>query len=194
MTQTAPAPLPLRTLDGLELPEPGTYEIDASHSHVGFSVRHAMVAKVRGRFAAVSGAIVIAEDPTDSSVSVDIDLASIDTRDQARDEHLRSPDFFDVESHRSMAYRSTGVRHLGENRYEVEGELTIRGVTRAVSLQVSFEGGALDPWGNGRVGFSATAEIQRDDFGLTWNQALETGGVLVGKKVGIDLEIEAVKA
>jgi polyisoprenoid-binding protein YceI len=120
-------------------------------------------------------------------------VASIDTRDEGRDTHLRSADFFDVESHPSMTYRSTGVTPAGKGRWNVQGELTVRGTTRPVPLEVSFEGGARDPWGGERVGFTARAEINREDFGLTWNQALETGGVLVGKTVRIDIEAEGVR-
>lgn len=181
-----------RTVDGIALPTPGTFELDPSHSHVGFSVRH-MMGKVRGRFASFSGTVTIAEDPIASSVDVTIDVGSIDTRDEQRDGHLRSPDFFDAESHPKMTYRSTGLTSKGEGRYRAQGELTIKGVTRPVPLDLTFEGVGVDPWGNQRSGFSATAEIDREEFGLTWNQALETGGVLVGKKVRIDIEAQTVR-
>jgi polyisoprenoid-binding protein YceI len=181
-----------RTISGLTLPTPGTFEIDPSHTHVGFSVRH-MMAKVRGRFASFSGTVTVADDVSASAVDVNIDVASIDTRDEQRDGHLRSPDFFDAESHPHMTYRSTGLTSKGEGRYQVDGELTIKGVTRPVPLDLAFEGVGIDPWGNQRLGFSATAEIDREQFGLTWNQALETGGVLVGKKVRIEIEAQAVR-
>jgi polyisoprenoid-binding protein YceI len=181
-----------RTVDGHEVPEAGTYALDASHSHVGFSVRHAMVSKTRGRFADVSATITVGADPADSSVEADIQMASIDTRDEKRDGHLQSPDFFDAEQFPTMSYRSTRVTPQG-NRWLVEGELTIKGITKQVPLEVEFEGGAKDPWGGTRIGFTAHAEINREDYGLTWNQALETGGVLVGKQVKIDLEVEAVR-
>jgi polyisoprenoid-binding protein YceI len=183
---------PVRTIDGVEIPAAGTWAIDPSHTHAGFSVRHLMVSKVRGRFAAVSGTVTIAEDPLDSHVEVAIDTASIDTRDEQRDAHLRSPDFFDVENYPTMTYRSTAVRPAGKGRWLVEGELTLHGVTRSVPLEVTFEGAGSDPWGGVRAGFSARAEIDREDFNLTWNQVLETGGIAVGKKVAIDLEVEAV--
>jgi polyisoprenoid-binding protein YceI len=184
---------PVRTLDGIEIPAPGTYAIDPSHTHVGFAVRHLMVSKVRGRFAGVSGTINLAPDPLDSSVEATIDMASIDTRDEQRDAHLRSPDFFDVEKYPTMTYRSTAVRPTGKGQWLVEGELTLHGVTRPVPLEVTFEGAGADPWGGVRAGFSAKAEIDREDFGLTWNQVLETGGIAVGKKVNIEIEVEAVR-
>ena len=181
-----------RTVDGLALPTPGSFQVDPSHSHVGFSVRH-MMGKVRGRFASFAGTVAIAEDPVESSVDVTIDVASIDTRDEQRDGHLRSPDFFDAESHPNMTYRSTGLTSKGDGRYRVAGDLTIKGVTRPVPLDLTFEGVGIDPWGNQRLGFSATGEIDREHFGLTWNQALETGGVLVGKKVKIEIEAQTVR-
>jgi polyisoprenoid-binding protein YceI len=183
----------IRTVSGIEIPEAGRYQLDASHSEVGFVARHLMVAKVRGRFAEFSGTVDIADDPADSSVEVSIATASVDTRDEQRDGHLRSADFFDVENHPTMTYRSTGVRHVKGSRWSVDGELTLHGVTRPVVLDVTFEGGALDPWGGSRVVFSARAELDREEFGLTWNQALETGGVLVSKKIVIEIEAEAVR-
>lgn len=183
---------PVRIVDGREIPVPGTYALDPSHSSVGFAVRHLMVSKTRGRFADFAGTVTIADDPLASSVEVEIKTASIDTRDEQRDGHLRSGDFFDVESFPVMTYRSTKVMPDGRNRWLVDGELTIRGVTRKVPLEVNFEGSAVDPWGGVRAGFAAKAEIDREEFGLTWNQTLETGGVLVGKKVSIELEAEAV--
>jgi polyisoprenoid-binding protein YceI len=190
---TSTTQAPVRTVEGTEVPATGTYQLDASHSHVGFSVRHVMVSKTKGSFGDVEGTIVIAEDPLESSVEVTIDVASIDTRDEARDTHLRSPDFFDVEAHPSITYRSTGVTPAGKGRWTVQGELTVRGTTLPVPLEVTFEGGAQDPWGGERVGFTARAEVDREAFGLTWNQVLETGGVLVGKTVRIDIEAEGVR-
>jgi polyisoprenoid-binding protein YceI len=181
-----------RTVKGTEVPAAATYDIDPSHSEVGFSVRHMMVSKVRGRFSDVAGTVVIADDPLASSVEVTIGTASIDTRDEKRDAHLRSGDFFDVERYPSLTYRSTKVIAAG-GQWLVEGDLTLNGVTRNVPLTVSFEGGATDPWGGVRAGFSARAELDREDFGLSWNQTLETGGVIVGKKIFIELEIEAVR-
>lgn len=175
------------------LPAPGTYAIDASHSHVGFKVRHLMVSKTRGRFATFDATVTVAEQPLASSVQVSVDLASIDTRDPQRDEHLRSGDFFDVAAHPTMTYRSTGVRETGAGRFAVDGELRLRGITRPLTLDVTFDGTASDPWGGERAAFTATAELDREDFGLTWNQALEAGGVLLGKKVEIEIEAELVR-
>jgi polyisoprenoid-binding protein YceI len=183
----------VRVVDGAEVPATGTYALDTSHSQVGFAVRHVMISKTRGRFSDFAGNIEIAENPFDSSVAVTIQTASVDTRDEQRDGHLRSGDFFDVEAHPTMSYQSRSVRDAGKGRYILDGDLTIKGVTQSVPLELTFEGGAADPWGNVRIGFSAKAELDREAFGLTWNQALETGGVLVGKKVTIEIEAEAVK-
>lgn len=190
-TPATPA-VPTRTVDGTELPVPGTYELDPTHSSVAFSVRHLMVSKTKGRFTDFAATVTIGEDPLESSVVVEIQAASVDTRDETRDGHLRSADFFDVENHPVITYRSTKVTPSGAE-WLVDGDLTVRGTTVNVPLTVSFEGGALDPWGNARIGFEAHTELDREAFGLTWNQALESGGVLVGKTVKIDIEAEAVK-
>ena len=190
ITETTPV---TRTVDGTEVPAAGAYALDPAHSHVGMSVRHMMVSRTKGRFADVSGTVHIAEEPLESFVEVEIQAASIDTRDETRDGHLRSPDFFDVEEHPTISYRSTKVTPAGRGRWTVDGELTVRGVTRPVALDVTFEGGARDPWGGDRIGFTARGELDREAFGLTWNQALETGGVLVGKQVRIEIEAEAVR-
>jgi polyisoprenoid-binding protein YceI len=187
MTGTSPS------TDRSVLPVAGTYAIDPSHSTLGFSVRHLGISKVRGRFAAVEGTITVAENPAASSAVASIPAASVDTRDAGRDEHLRSADFFDVEHHPTIDFRSTGVRQEGSD-WKVDGELTIRGTTRPVTLDVEYEGTAIDPWGNTKVGFSATTEIDREEFGLTWNQALETGGVLVGRRITVELEVQAVRS
>ena len=189
MTDTASA---VRTVDGATVPVAGTYTIDASHSVVEFVVRHLGLAKVRGRFNEFSGTIVVAEDIADSSVAVTINAATIDTRDAGRDEHLRSPDFLNAADHPTLEFRSTRVREEAGD-WVVDGELTVAGETRPVTLEVDFEGAAKDPWGGARIGFSATTRINREDFGLTWNQALETGGWLVGKEVKIELSVEGVK-
>ncbi len=181
-----------RTVGGRIVPEQGSYAIDVSHSAVEFVVRHLGLAKVRGRFARLEGTIDVAEAVTDSSVAVTIEADSIDTGEADRDAHLRSGDFLDVESHPTLAFRSTGVREDGD-RWLVDGDLTITGTTKPVTLEVDVEGGARDPWGFERVGFNAETKINREDFGLTWNQALETGGWLVGKEVKIELTIQAVK-
>src|SRR4051812_42270022 len=152
---------PTRTLHGVALPEAGTYTIDPSHSQVGFVVRHLVVAKVRGGFDSYTGQITIGDDPADSSVEVSIDIASINTRDEQRDAHLRGADFFDAENYPTMTYKSTGLKHEKGNRWVLDGELTIKGVTRSVPLEVEFEGVASDPWGNTRAAFSASTQIER---------------------------------
>jgi polyisoprenoid-binding protein YceI len=192
-TNTTTANPAIRSINGEDLPVAGTYALASSHSEVGFAVRHVMVSKVRGRFSDVAGTIEIGENPLESSVAVTIQTASIDTRDEQRDGHLRSDDFFAVESHPTMTYVSRSVRAEGKGRYVVDGDLTIKGVSQPVPLELTFEGGATDPWGGVRIGFSAKAELDREAYGLTWNQALETGGVLVGKKIAIEIEAEAVK-
>ena len=184
---------PVRTYQGQQLPEPGTYSIDTSHSTVEFVGRHLGFAKVRGRFATFDGQIQIAEVPEESSVEVEIDVASVDSGEQRRDDHLRSPDFFDVDTFPKASFRSLSVKPAGDG-WDVTGDLTFREITKPVVLHVEFEGGEADPWGGQRVGFSASAEIDREDWGLTWNQVLESGGVLVGKKIKIELNVEAVRA
>lgn len=175
------------------LPTKGTWTLDNSHSQASFSVRHLMVSKVRGRFGQLTGIIDAAENPTESIVTATIDAASIDTRDEGRDAHLRSPDFLDVERFPSLQFRSTSVREAGPGRWTMVGDLTIRDVTRPVEVDVTYEGLAVNPLtGAKTAGFSARTEVDREDFGLTWNQAVEGGGVLVGKTVQIDLEVEAV--
>lgn len=170
------------------------WAIDPSHTLAEFSVRHLMISRVKGRFGQLSGTITVdPNDLTGAEIDVEIDVASIDTRDAQRDEHLRSADFFDVANHPKMHFKSREVIYKGGENYEVIGDLTIRGVTRPVTLNATYEGRVTDPWGNERIGFSATAELNRQDFGLTWNQALEAGGVLVGDKVNIHLEVEAVR-
>ena len=189
MTDAATA---VRTVEGTSAPVAGTYTIDASHSVVEFVVRHLGLAKVRGRFNEFEGTIVVADDITSSKADVVIQSASIDTRDAGRDEHLRTADFFNAEVNPTVEFHSTGIRRSGGD-WLVDGDLTIAGTTRPVTLEVDFEGSAGDPWGNTRIGFSAETKVNREDFGLTWNQALETGGWLVGKEVKIELSVEAIK-
>ena len=169
----------------------GTWTIDPVHSEVSFVVRHMMVSKVRGRFDKFEGTIVTGSDPLQSSVTATIDLSSIDTGNPDRDNHIRSADFFDVEAHPSMTYRSTGVRRHGDG-FVVDGQLTLKGVTRDVPLALELNGFGPDAYGGTRAGFTATAEISRGDFGINWNAAIEGGGVVVSDKVTIQLEIEAV--
>jgi len=169
----------------------GTWTIDPVHSEVGFTVRHMMVSKVRGKFTGFSGKIVTGADPLDSSVTADIELGSITTGNEQRDAHLRSADFFEVDRTPVMSYRSTSIRRQGSG-YVLDGQLTLKGVTRDVPLTLELNGFGPDAYGGTRAGFSATAEISRGDFGINWNAAIEGGGVVVSDKVTIQLEIEAV--
>jgi len=171
----------------------GTWNIDPSHSEVGFVVRHVMVSKVKGVFSKFEGAITVAENPLESRVEAKIDASSIDTREPQRDAHLRSSDFFDVETHPEITFTSTSVAPVGDD-FAVTGDLTIHGVTRQVELALEFNGVAPDPWGGVRAGFSATTEISRADFGIEFNIPLDGGGVVVGDKIKIHLEVEAVLA
>jgi polyisoprenoid-binding protein YceI len=172
---------------------PGTWTIDASHTTVGFTARHLMITKVRGRFGAVEGAATIAEDRLQSSVRATIELGSIDTGDAGRDEHLRGADFFDVANHPSIEFVSTDVKQDGDD-FRLFGDLTIKGVTKRVELELEFDGVSGDPWGGTRAGFTAEGEINRKDWGLEWNVALEGGGVLVSEKIKLHLDVELVKA
>lgn len=169
----------------------GTWTIDQVHSEVGFTVRHMMVSKVRGRFSTFGGTIVTGEKLTDSTVTAEIDLASIDTNNAQRDEHIRSADFFEVETYPTMTYRSTALRADGDD-YVLDGELTLKGVTRQVPLTLEFNGFGPDPYGGTRAGFTATGQINRHDFNVSFSAPMETGGVVVGDKITIHLEIEAV--
>ena len=169
----------------------GTWSLDPAHTEIGFVVRHMMVSKVRGHFEKYNATIVTAPNPTESHVDVEVDLSSITTGNDQRDAHLRSSDFFDVETSPAMTFRSTAVRPDGED-FLVDGDLTIRGVTRPITLTVEVGGFGPDAYGGIRSGFSATAEINRRDFGVNWNAAIEGGGVVVSDKVTITIEAEAV--
>jgi polyisoprenoid-binding protein YceI len=171
----------------------GTWTIDPVHSEVGFSARHMMVSKVRGKFATFSGQVVTGADPLGSAVTAEIDMASIDTGNEQRDGHIRSADFFEVETHPTMTYRSTGVR-LQDGEYVLDGDLTLKGVTKNVPLKLELNGFGPDPFGGTRAGFTATGEINRREFGVNFNAALGTGGAVVSDKVALHLEIEAVLA
>jgi polyisoprenoid-binding protein YceI len=184
----------LRTYDGRSIPSAGVYEIDPAHTDVEFVGRHMMITKVRGRFSDVRGRITIAEEPENSHVEVELGVASVSTGNSDRDAHLKSGDFFDVEHYPTATFRSTTVRALPDNTWEVDGDLTIRDATRPVTLQVDFDGGGASPFGDQRIGFSAATDVNREDFGLTYNVALETGGVLVGKTARIELSVQAVAA
>ncbi len=180
-----------RNTAGTTVPRAGRYEIDPAHSSVSFQVRHLGLSKVRGGFERFTGTVEIADEVTDSSVEVSLEAASFNTGAEDRDTHVKSADFLDVDQYSTLAFRSTGVRPDGDD-WKVDGELTIKGVSRPVTLDVEFEGAGDDPWGNGRIAFSAATEINRDDWGISWNQALETGGVLVGKTVKIAIDVQAV--
>jgi polyisoprenoid-binding protein YceI len=171
-----------------------TWNIDASHSTVGFAIRHMVFSKVRGRFLKLTGAIRLEDDLAKSAVEVTIDAASIDTGTEQRDNHLRGADFFDVEKFPELRFKSKRVEPVGTERLRVIGDLTIRDTTREVVLEAESTGRGKDPWGNERLGFAAKTAIDRKDFGLHWNQLLEAGGVLVGDRVEIELDVQAVAA
>lgn len=172
----------------------GTYAIDPSHSRIGFVARHAMVSKVRGSFDEFEGTgFFDAEDPTRSHLALTIAAASIDTRNADRDDHLRNGDFFDVANYPTIEFRSTAVDHLGDDRFRISGDLTIKGTTKTVDLDVEYLGTAVDPYGNERLGLEGKAVVNRKDFGVTWNAALEAGGVLVGEKVTLEFEVSAIR-
>lgn len=182
-----------RTWHGLTIPSAGAFDLDPAHTRAGFVARHLMVSKVRGSFTGVSGELLIAEDPADSSVTATMDAATITTGTPDRDAHLRSPDFLDVERFGSLTFRSKRLSDRDETSFTLVGDLTIRDVTREVELRVEFEGLAQSPSGKEVVGFVARTEIDREAFGLTWNVTLQTGGVLVGRKVVIEIEAEAIR-
>ncbi len=183
-----------RVIEGVELPANGMYELDVAHSTVEFVARYMMVSKVRGRFTDFSGTIEVAEVPEDSSVQVEIKAGSIQSNTEKRDQHLTSGDFLEVETYPVLTFTSTAVRHTGGSSFEVDGDLTIKGVTKPVTLSCEFLGSGFDMQGNPVLGVSAKTTIERDDWDVSWNMALETGGVLVGKSIDIEIEIEARKA
>ena len=185
------------TAPSTELSVPGyqaaTWNIDPVHSEVGFSVRHMMVSKVRGRFTKFSGQVVTAEDPLQSSVTAEIDLTSINTGQEQRDQHIQSADFFEVETYPTMTYKSTGVR-VEDGEYILDGDLTLKGVTKNVPLRLELQGFGEDPYGGYRAGFTATGEINRSEFNVSFSAPMANGGVVVADKIQLHLEIEAVKA
>lgn len=189
MNHTATAPT--RTVGGQVLPAAGRWEIDPGHTDLSFVGRHFMLTKVRGRFTDVAGSIVIGDDLADSSVRVTIGMDSVESGSSVRDEHLRSAELFDVARFPTATFASTSVDWHGTEGV-VTGDLTIHGVTRPVPLHVAFEGHVRDPWGGDRAIFSARAKVNREDFGITWNVALEAGGLLVSKEVSIEIELETV--
>jgi polyisoprenoid-binding protein YceI len=172
----------------------GTYTLDAAHSRFGFVARHAMVTKVRGAFNDFDGTATIdGADPSKSTVAVTLDVASIDTRNSQRDDHLRNNDFLDVANYPKITFTSTSIEHDGGDSFLVTGDLTVKDVTRPVTIPLEFQGAAKDPFGNDRIGFEGELVINRKDFGVTWNVALEAGGVLVSDKVTLEFEISAIK-
>jgi polyisoprenoid-binding protein YceI len=172
----------------------GTYTLDPTHTRIGFVARHAMVTKVRGSFNEFEGtAVVDGTNPADSSVRVTIDAASIDTRNAQRDEHLRTNDFLALEQYPQITFVSTDIRQVDETTFEVSGDLTIKDVTNRITVPFEFEGASQDPFGNQRIGFDGSVTISRKDYGITWNAALETGGVLVSDKVVLEFEVSAIK-
>jgi polyisoprenoid-binding protein YceI len=190
---SAPA-LETRTYAGATIPVPGTFALDPTHTRVGFVARHLMVSKVRGAFGQVTGEITISGDPLESTVDVHIATASIDTGVADRDNHLRGADFLDVETYPEITFRGRRVVDFSGNEFTLVGDLTVRDVTREVTLDVEYEGLARSPWGNEVIGFTASTEIDREEFGITWNAALETGGVLVSRTVKIEISAEATRA
>jgi polyisoprenoid-binding protein YceI len=169
----------------------GTWKIDPGHSDVAFTVRHLMISKIRGHFTHIDGELILAPDPLTSTVTATIDLRSIDTNNPQRDHDLRSANFLQTQAHPTMTYRSTGIRH-GEDGFDVDGELSLHGVTRQVPLALVVNGFTRDPYGGTRAGFSATAEIDRKDFGITANIPMDGGGVVIGDRIQIYIEIEAI--
>lgn len=184
---------PTREIDGIELPAPGTWRIDPGHAEVAFVGRHLVVTKVRGRFRDVSGVIRVAEDPNATTVEVEIAMASVDSGSDQRDEHLRSADLFDVDRHPTATFRGRASGWSGRTG-TLAGDLTIKGVTRPVALDVHYRGFVRDPWGGERIVFSASTTIDREDWGVSWNMPIEAGGLLVSKEIRIELELEATYA
>jgi polyisoprenoid-binding protein YceI len=184
----------LQTEQGIVRVPTGTWRIDPIHSSVSFEVKHMMISTVRGHFKQFEGMLEAAEDYHDSRVWGSVQVASIDTNNADRDEHLLSPDFFDAEHYPEMRFESTRVEHIVLGTYRVSGDLTIKDVTREIQVEATVEGAAVDPWGHDRVGIAVRGGIDRTEFGLTWQQALTKGGLLVGEEVALRLDISAVRA
>jgi len=182
----------IRTIDGVELPAPGVWKVDPGHAEIGFVGRHFMMTKVRGRFTGVDATVEIAEAPEDSRAEATIDMASVASGDQTRDDHLRSPDFFDVQKWPTAAFRSTNLTWNGRGG-TLTGDLTIKGVTHSVTLDVEYLGYARDPWDDDRAVLDATGRINREDWGLTWNMVLDSGGLLVSKDIALELHVELIR-
>ena len=180
----------IREIDGVSVPPAGKYELDPSHTEVGFVARH-MLTKVRGRFTEFSGTIEVGDTPETSSVEVEVKTGSVQTNFQQRDDHLRSADFFETDAHPVMTFRSTAIRHTGGSGFEVDGDLTIRDVTKPITLEGEFLGWGKDPYENTFFSAEAKTTVEREDWDLTWNMAVETGGFLVSKKVDLVIDLEA---
>ena len=191
MTQTQAGPAVTRLVGDAELPAPGRWQIDPGHTELAFIGRHFMLTKVRGRFTGVSGVIEVAEQPGDTTVDVTIDMTSVESGNEARDEHLRSADFFDVDHHPAATFSARASGWQGTAGV-LTGKLTLRGVTRPVSLEAEYLGYTADPWGGHRIVFSAAGTVNREDWGLTWNLPLDGGGLVVSKEIRIEIEFEAV--
>jgi polyisoprenoid-binding protein YceI len=191
MADTTHRSTPTRMVDGVEGPAPGDWVIDPGHAEVAFVGRHFMLTKVRGRFRGVEGIVHVAEDPDETTVEVTIDMASVDSGDDTRDEHLRSADLFDVANHPVATFQGTARDWVGTSG-RLAGDLTIKGVTRPVVLDVEYVGYATDPWGGQRAVFSAAGRLNREDWGIGWNMVLDSGGLLVSKEIRLELEIETV--
>jgi polyisoprenoid-binding protein YceI len=182
-----------RVIDGVTFPAPGTYVLDPTHTRIGFVARHLMVTKVRGHFADFDGSITVAEDPTQSTAEATLRTVSIDTGAADRDNHLRSGDFLEAEKYPEITFRNARVLSQDGTEFRVVGDLTIKDVTKRVELAVELDGVATDPWGNEKLAVTASTEIDREEFGMTWNVALETGGVLVSKKIKLEIEAQAAR-
>ncbi len=181
-----------RTIDGTQLPTPGLWRVDPGHAEIAFVGRHFMLTKVRGRFTGVDATVQVAEHPGASTVTATIDMASVSSGDDARDDHLRSPDFFDVDRWPTAQFRSTAVSWAGRTG-TLTGDLTIKDVTRPVTLDVVYVGSVRDPWDNDRAVFEAAGRINREDWGLTWNIVLESGGLVVSKEIALELHVELIR-
>jgi polyisoprenoid-binding protein YceI len=172
----------------------GSYQLDLAHTRVGFVARHVLVARVHGWFEDIDGRIRLDEaDPTKSSIALTIDAASIRTNNADRDAHLRSADFFDVERYPSITFTSSSINDRGGDRYRITGDLTIKAITRAVRLDVAYQGSCVDPYGQNRAGFSGSGALKRGDWGLTWNQTLDAGGVVLSDRIELELDVSAIK-
>jgi polyisoprenoid-binding protein YceI len=182
-----------RVIGGVTFPAPGTYVLDPTHTRIGFVARHLMVTKVRGHFADFDGSITVAEDPTQSTAEATLRTVSIDTGTADRDNHLRSGDFLEAEKYPEITFRNARVLSQDGTGFRVVGDLTIKDVTKQVELAVELDGVAKDPWGNEKLAVTASTEIDREEFGMTWNVALETGGVLVSKKIKLEIEAQAAR-